>query len=167
MNDETITGSMRATGTTGTTHVEAVFPTDADDLWSAITEPARLARWIAEVRGDLRIGGEVWQRYSSGWEGTSLIEVCDPPRLLRIRTIGERSDEGDALEVRLVPEATGTRLIVEDSGLSIAALPFHTAGWQAHLEDLGGYLDDGRPIRWRERWSELSPLYQRLPIDGA
>ena len=34
-----------------------VYDTDLADLWSAITEPDRLARWVATVEGDLRLGG--------------------------------------------------------------------------------------------------------------
>ncbi|WP_344151009.1 SRPBCC domain-containing protein [Nocardioides koreensis] len=30
-----------------------------DDLWSALTDPSRLARWLGEVEGDLRPGGEL------------------------------------------------------------------------------------------------------------
>ena len=33
------------------------FDTGIDDLWAALTEPRRLARWIADVEGDLRLGG--------------------------------------------------------------------------------------------------------------
>ena len=46
------------------------LPTDPDDLWSALTEPDRLRRWLGEVTGDLREGGEFDARYyASGWEG--------------------------------------------------------------------------------------------------
>ncbi len=38
------------------------FDTDIDDVWSALTDPLRLARWVAEVAGDLRLGGEFYQR---------------------------------------------------------------------------------------------------------
>jgi DNA-binding transcriptional ArsR family regulator len=44
--------------------------TDIEDLWSALTEPPRLARWIGEIEGDLRHGGEFRARFTSGWEGT-------------------------------------------------------------------------------------------------
>ena len=33
----------------GVVRVEDRYDTDIDDLWSAITEPARLARWWGEV----------------------------------------------------------------------------------------------------------------------
>jgi hypothetical protein len=30
----------------------------SDNVWSALTDPPRLARWYGEVEGDLRAGGE-------------------------------------------------------------------------------------------------------------
>ena len=33
------------------------YPTDADDLWQAITDPERIPRWFAPVSGELRLGG--------------------------------------------------------------------------------------------------------------
>ena len=39
--------------------MEDRYDTDIDDLWSALTDPRRLARWVAEVDGDLRLGGRV------------------------------------------------------------------------------------------------------------
>ena len=41
----------------GATRVEDAYDTDIDDLWEACTKPERLARWIAEVSGDLRVDG--------------------------------------------------------------------------------------------------------------
>ncbi len=65
--------------------MEDRYDTDIDDLWSAITDPRRLARWLGEIEGDLRPGGEYHAHYyASGWEGTVRIEICEPPRRLRL-----------------------------------------------------------------------------------
>ena len=40
------------------------YPTDVDDLWDAVTDPARIARWFAPVTGDLRLG-ELHELYLS------------------------------------------------------------------------------------------------------
>ena len=42
----------------GIVRIEDRFDTKIDDLWSALTDPRRLARWIGEVKGGLRPGGE-------------------------------------------------------------------------------------------------------------
>src|SRR5215467_15063411 len=53
-----ILGSLRSAGGTGVVRVEDRYDTDIDDLWSALTEPGRLARWYGQVEGDLCPGGE-------------------------------------------------------------------------------------------------------------
>src|SRR5260221_6859752 len=54
-----ILGSLRSADGKGVVRIEDGYDTNIDDLWSAITDPARLARWHAQVEGDLRAGGEV------------------------------------------------------------------------------------------------------------
>ena len=56
-----ILGSLRSADGTGVVRIEDRYDTDIDDLWSAITEPDRLARWFGQVEGDLRIGGKFHQ----------------------------------------------------------------------------------------------------------
>jgi len=41
-------------------HIEDRYDTGIEDLWTAITDPDRLARWYGEVKGDLRVGGEFY-----------------------------------------------------------------------------------------------------------
>ena len=75
-----ILGILRSADGKGIVRVEDRFDTDIDDLWSAVTDPRRLARWMCEVEGDLRLGGEFHARFfASGWEGTGRVEVCEPP----------------------------------------------------------------------------------------
>jgi len=49
-----ILGSLRSVDARGVVRREDRFDTDIDDLWSAITDPGRLAQWHAKVEGDLR-----------------------------------------------------------------------------------------------------------------
>ena len=51
-----IIGSLRAADGKGVGRMEDRFDTDIDDLWSALTDPSRLTRWLGEVEGELRLG---------------------------------------------------------------------------------------------------------------
>lgn len=159
----TLVGSVRAVDGQGTVRMEDRFATDIDDLWSALTDPARLDRWIATVHGDLRRGGEFRARFTSSWEGTGRVEACEPPRRLVVTL---HDDDGDTVvEVELTPDGDFTRLVVEERGLPLAEVAGHGAGWQAHVEDLAAHLE-GRPVGdWRARWQELAPAY-REPAGG-
>src|SRR5258708_29540952 len=78
-----ILGSLGSADGKGVVRMEDRFDTDIDDVWSALTDPSRLARWYGEVEGDLRLGGEFRVRvFASGWEGTGRVEACEPPRRL-------------------------------------------------------------------------------------
>ena len=57
--------------------IEDRYDTDIDDLWSAITDPRRLARRYGQVEGDLRPGGEFHGRLEF-WEGTGRGKRASP-----------------------------------------------------------------------------------------
>lgn len=162
MTETRIVGTISAVGAgKGTVHVEDVYATGIDDLWSALTEPERLARWLVEVGGDLCLGGTFAARFTSGWEGPGRVDVCEPPFRLLV-TMNAGFDEETVIAASLNAEVGGTRLVIEERGLPTEDLPGHGAGWQAHLEDLATYLDGGSPDAWHARWLELMPLYEEL-----
>jgi len=148
----------------GAVRMEDVYDTGIEDLWSAITEPVRLARWIAEVEGDLRVGGLIRARFTSAWTGPGRIDVCDPPHRLLV-TLDPGSDEESTVEAVLTAEGDRTRLVVEDRGLPMPELAAHGAGWQVHVEDLAAHLTGVDAAGWRERWIALTPDYEKLAED--
>jgi uncharacterized protein YndB with AHSA1/START domain len=153
-----LVGSLRAVDGKAVVCMEDAFDTDIDDLWSALTDPERLARWIAKVEGDLRLGGEFRARFTSGWEGPGRVDVCDPPRRLLV-TMSQDEDDETVIAAELVPDGDQTRLVLEERGLPLDEAAAHGAGWQAHFEDLAAHLA-GRPrADWRTRWTELTPAY--------
>jgi uncharacterized protein YndB with AHSA1/START domain len=158
-----IIGTMRALDEKrGAVRVEDIYDTDIDDLWTACTTPARLARWIADVDGDLRVGGAITATFTSTASGEGRIEICDPPNHVLL-TMHPGTDDEAQIEAWLSAEGSQSRLVVEERGLPIDRLYAYGAGWQAHVEDLGRSLA-GKPSAWQERWNQLSPLYQDLPV---
>ena len=157
-----VVGTLHSLGNgTGKIRMESVYPSGPDDLWEAISEPARLARWIADVDGDLRVGGRISARFTSGWEGPGRIDVCDPPRHLVV-TMGPETDAETVIEAVLSPGADGTRLVVAESGIPLPEIGAHGAGWQAHMDDLVADLSGGESPRWQKRWGELAPTGKDL-----
>lgn len=157
------TGTMRALDEKrGAVRVEDVYDTDIEDLWEACTDPERLARWIGEVSGDLRVGRTVEATFTSTWSGALRIERCDRPRHLLLTGEPGTEDEGE-IEAWLTEEGNRTKLVVEERGLPLVGLHFYGAGWQAHLEDLGRSLA-GEPSAWTARWDQLTPTYKGMPV---
>jgi uncharacterized protein YndB with AHSA1/START domain len=169
-------GTMRALDETrAAVRVEDVYDTTIDDLWQACTTPERLSRWIAQVTGDLRVGGTIQATFTSTWSGPARVEVCDAPHHLLLRM--EPGTDGEAeLEAWLSEEGDKTRLVVEERGLPLEQVHFHGSGWQAHLEDLGRSLESGATVHpdgwsdqspspdWRKRWDELTPTYEAMGV---
>jgi uncharacterized protein YndB with AHSA1/START domain len=173
MSTNTASGTMRALDDgRGAVRVEDVYETDIDDLWAACTQPERLARWIAQVSGDLREGGTVQALFTSTAGGPLRIDTCDAPHHLLL-TGEPGTDDESQIEAWLTAEGNGTRLVVEERGLPGDKLHFYGAGWQTHLEDLGrslatdasahpdGWSADSPAAAWKERWTELTPQYQQ------
>ncbi|MDX6325373.1 MAG: hypothetical protein QOK15_1727 [Nocardioidaceae bacterium] len=163
-----IVGALRHLGDgKGAVRMEDLYDTDVDDLWSAVSDPDRLARWIGTVEGDdLHQGGHVYARFTSSWEGQVRIDICEAPRHLLVTSEPDTPDQ-TVIEATLAPEGARTRLVIEERGLPVEALPFHGSGWQAHVEDLAAHLG-GRPQSdWRTRWETLTPAYQDLTIEPA
>jgi uncharacterized protein YndB with AHSA1/START domain len=157
------TGSMRALDDTrGAIRVEDLYDTDITDLWDACTTPERLARWIAEVSGELHLGGSIHARFTSTWTGAGRVDICEPPSHLLLTMLPGTAEESE-IEAWLTAEGARTRLVVEERGLPLDELHFHGAGWQAHLEDLARLLD-GNSSNWKARWTELTPAYETMPI---
>jgi uncharacterized protein YndB with AHSA1/START domain len=157
-----ILGSLRRfEDGTGAITMEDFYDTDVDDLWSALTDPDRLARWLATVEGDLRVGGAINARFTSTYTGPGRVDVCEAPRRLRVTFEPGTGDE-TVMEANLAPVGDRTRLIIEERGLPLEDLPGHGAGWQAHVEDLATYLSGSEPAAWHDRWLELRPAYEAL-----
>jgi uncharacterized protein YndB with AHSA1/START domain len=168
MTDDTrtnarITGTMHSLDGKGVVRMEGHYATDIDDLWSALTDPERLARWVAEVEGDLRLGGEFTARFTSSWEGPGRVDECEPPRRLLV-TMSPGQEDETVIEASLVAEGGGTRLGLEERGYPLDDLAAYGAGWQAHVEDLATYLAGRSPGEWRTRWAELAPAYREMPV---
>jgi uncharacterized protein YndB with AHSA1/START domain len=157
-----ILSSLRSAEGTGIVRTEDRYDADIDDLWSALTDRERLARWIAEVEGDLRVGGEFRARFTSTWEGTGRVEVCEPPRRLLVVTKQTNETDEQTIEATLTADGDQTILVIEERGLPVGHLAGYGAGWQVHLEDLGAHIAVRDRCEFKARWDELTPAYEAL-----
>ena len=147
--------------------VEDRFDTAPGDLWSARTDPRRLARWIGGVEGDLRLGGGFrFHFFASGSEGTGRVDACEPPRrlLLTIRDANPQPGQPDeeVIEVTLAADGDQTILVWEERGMPLDLLAAYGAGVQVHVENLAAHIAGRERVDADARWDELLPAYQDL-----
>ena len=167
-----ILGSLQSADGTGVVRMEDRFDTDIDDVWSAVTDPSRLARWYGQVEGELRPGGE-FRLYleSDDVESTGRVEACEPPRRLLVTT--RETDESwrkgrgappfdESIEATLTADGNQTVLVIEVQGMPLDKIAFYGAGWQIHAENLAAYLAGRERGDSEARWNELVPPYQDL-----
>jgi len=165
---ERLLGTLRSADGKGIVRIEDRFDTHVRDVWSALTDPRRLAGWLGEVEGDLRLGGEFRARFfASGWEGTGRIEVCEPPHRLVVLTKDADEADDNANEVTLNADGDQTILTWEARGMPVDLLPAYGAGVQIHVEDLAAYLAGRERCDAAARFDELFPAYGLAGVTAA
>jgi uncharacterized protein YndB with AHSA1/START domain len=158
-----ILGSLRSAQGKGIVHIEDRFETDIGDLWSALTDPGRLARWYGQVEGDLRPGGQFRARVlASGWEGTGHVDACEPPRRLQVTSKEADAPDEEVIEATLTADGGQTILVLDQRGLPLNQLAAYGAGLQVHVEDLAAHIAGRERGDADTRWGELLPAYQDL-----
>jgi uncharacterized protein YndB with AHSA1/START domain len=172
-----ILGSLRSSDGKGVVRIEDHYQTDAADLWSALTDPERLARWYGEVDGQLRPGGE-FRVYLAGPDlhGAGRVEVCEPPR--RLMVVTTETDESwrpgdgapafeESIEAVLTDHGETTTLVLESRGMPLDKIAFYGTGWQIHAEHLSSYVSGNDLGDEESRWDDLVPAYLNLAAEVA
>jgi uncharacterized protein YndB with AHSA1/START domain len=137
-----------------------------DQVWSALTEPDRIQRWLAPVEGDLSLGGRYQVEGNAGGE----ITACDPPRSFaatwefgghvgRIAVTLTGTDDGGTL-LELVHHVPSPPDHWEEFGPGAVGI-----GWELALVGLGLHLAD--PAAARPTPEELPDLTGFMERVGA
>jgi uncharacterized protein YndB with AHSA1/START domain len=152
-------GVLRSDGDRAAVRFEREYATTIDNLWSALTEPDRVARWLAVGTGDFSLGGTfrlVWDSDESTAEDCEVL-ACERPR--RLEVAWSPGEQPSVVSVELTPTATGTMLVLDHRRL---ASPLGTStGWHWHLAALGTLFDGGAAPGWDELEERVQPQYAR------
>jgi uncharacterized protein YndB with AHSA1/START domain len=154
---QTETGRLRADDDRCAVHFERLYDFTPAELWSALTDPERLARWLALAEVVPGAGGSIRLGFEGGaTEGRIL--TWDKPRVLEYEWRFSREDES-VVRFELLPQEFGTRLVLDHRRLGRPAGTGYAAGWHAHLDALAGLyvLSDEA---WTRRFEELLPEYR-------
>jgi len=144
------------------------YPQPIEKVWAALTQPDRLADWLAAAEVEPRRGGAFrlhWQVQDHRMTG--VIVVCEPPTHLAW-TWPDPQHPNSVVSWRLAPENSGTRVTFTQDALPASVLPDVATGWHTHLEGLPEAAA-GRSAPWRaDREREIATLYVgRLPIEES
>ncbi len=158
-------------------------------VWAFLTEPVKLATWLAEAAIDLRLGGRVQLAILQKGETPApedrmlvrgVITRCDTERVLAYTWRGSMPMPGAApgaaeleTEVAFELSAQGekTQLVLLHRRLAPDWLVPVACGWHLSIEDLAARVLGQEPLPVAARWQAVMPEYrlraERLPADKA
>lgn len=147
------------------------FRASIDDVWAAVTEPERTARWIGPWEGTGAPGQEIrlvmaFEDQSSGPVISTLhIDACEAPRRL---AVSARDDQGDwKIELRLSQTGPTTELQLVhllDSSVGIGEVG---PGWEYYLDMLVAAESGGPQPSFDDFYPSQKAYYEGLTAEDA
>jgi uncharacterized protein YndB with AHSA1/START domain len=143
------------------------WPDPIEDVWAALTEPDRLARWIGRYDGAREPGGTgtfVMTHEEGEQTGDPMTIVeCDPPRRLVVEWTQQETADW-RVDLDLWAEGGGTHLSFVQVFPAGADVADFAMGWHWYLEKLGAELGGPPPPGdWDAFVAQVGPGYGRAP----
>jgi uncharacterized protein YndB with AHSA1/START domain len=112
------------------------FRAAIEDVWAAVTEPERLARWIGTWTGDPTTGSVTFAMTFEGQEegDAMVIRVCEPPH--RLHVTSQVGEERWPLELDLTHANGVTTLTFSQPGILLEQVGNVAPGWDYYLDRL-------------------------------
>jgi uncharacterized protein YndB with AHSA1/START domain len=132
-----------------------------EKVWAALTQPERLAGWLAEADIELVEGGRIELRFdNTGHVIKGKVTNVNPPTLFEYMW-SSKDAEDTLVRWELHPESDGCLLVLTHTFFGPAELAKMLAGWHVHLDILSSVLS-GQPLEWPwSRWEELRDKYAK------
>ena len=160
--DPRILGRLKSVEGQGVVVMQDRFAADADTVWAALTDKGRLAQWLGDFTGDLKVGRTHHGRFhASGAEGDSRVDACEAPTHFRVTRLDASGKDGSVIDVTLKSDGDGTIVALTQVGLPLKWIAVFGAGMQVHFEDLALHLAGQERCNSDARMDELMPLYEQ------
>jgi uncharacterized protein YndB with AHSA1/START domain len=154
---DTAPGTLRVDDERCAVRFERLYGFTAAELWSALTDPDRLGRWLAHSpRFDREAGGRV-ELVFGGQRVAGRILTWDEPHVLEYEW-GLAGEDDSLVRFELHPHELGTLLVLDHRRLGRVHGAGYGAGWHAHLDALGGVYEFSEEA-WTRRFGALLPEY--------
>ena len=154
------------------------FAAPIADVWAACTEPRRMERWIGTWTGNPAAGDVVFRMTAEGDDAPEevyLVEACEPPRRLAVRSRDSAPFSPDGSGPRVawqhtleLGESDGSTTLtftqaVPDGPVGAALATSVGPGWDYYLDRLAAAIGGADPeaILW-EPYLERSDGYRDL-----
>ena len=149
-------------GEHATIRFERRLPAPIERVWAAITDPGRLATWLAPSSVDLRAGGtveHVFDPADPGGQVRGTILQIEPMALLEYewRFPGEPDS---VLRYDLVADGDTTVMTLTHRLLRVEQVSGYGAGWHAYLDALEAVVAGAPAPDWDARFAAVRVAYE-------
>jgi uncharacterized protein YndB with AHSA1/START domain len=137
------------------------WPDPIEDVWAALPQPDRTARWFGTYEGERRVGGSGTLTMTHEGESAAgepmRIEECDPPRRLVVRW---ESEQAWRIQLDLAEEQDRTVLMFTQVFPAGTDAGDYVLGWHWYLDHFDAELRGGPPpADWDTFLAATAPAY--------
>ena len=158
-------GHLRPDGDRCAVRFERLYDFTAEELWSALTDPDQLPRWLGTTSRGALGAGDAFELVPGGEYELDVggrvhghVRTVEPGRVLELTwTWGDEPES--VVRFEIVPRDHGALLVLDHSRLPRDLAVAYGAGWHAHLDLLDAALG-GRTESWDGRYRALRPAYE-------
>jgi len=172
MSLEEFTRSLTGSGREPVMTITRWYAAAPADVWSAMTEPERLARWLGaveQVDGDGGVRHRIRFADAPDTPADAQVERCVPHELLVVGWDWQ-GEEPSRLTLSLAPDGEGTQLTLEHRLGEPDHVVAYGGGWEQCLASLGALFGEAVPGAAYEgeaagRWDGLAGRPLVLSVD--
>lgn len=136
---------------------ERHYPRPVETVWSALTDPVRLADWMGAANVEPRVGGRFDLMVDGPHPMTGRVRVWDPPAVLELSWSNTHAPDS-VIRYELTRDGEGTRLIFTHQGMPYESSALMLPGWHDFLVRLGSVLE-GAPPEDRPSFRTMQAIY--------
>lgn len=123
---------------------ERRYPRPIETVWSALTEPERLADWMGVSRVEPFEGGRFEMMLDGPHPMTGRVRIWDPPHVLELGWSNTHAPDS-IVRYELQRDGDGTLLTLTHWGMPYRNSALMLPGWHDFLARLGSLLDGAVP----------------------
>jgi uncharacterized protein YndB with AHSA1/START domain len=153
-------GTLRRVGDQFVGQLVRMMEHDETSVWRMLTQPERIAEWLAPGTIELRLGGAAKLNFTdSGTVIDSTVTAYEPGRLLEY-SWSSGAEPARPVRWEVAPADGGTRLTLTVGVPANEDIARACAGWEAHLMMLLGAIE-GVPMKFPfERFKTTREAYK-------